>query len=167
MRRYENAHERLVPLLVEVVGAQSYLEFGTGTGETILKVKCPVRIGVDAKVDCLLPFPSQFLRMTTSDFIRYHTETYAPFDVVFIDADHEAESVLADFDGIWPPVSPEGLVLLHDGNPETVADTAPGYCNNAWEAVRALTGRGKFEMVTLPYHPGLTIVRKRERWGPR
>ena len=57
-----------------------------------------------------------------------------------------------------------GLYILHDTNPETEKDAKPGLCDNAWEAAFEISSVE--EAVTLPYCPGLTIVRKRESWGP-
>lgn len=163
MNRSQTAHETLIPLLCEIIGAQKYLEFGTHANETIGKVGCPIRYGVDtAPVDC----PGvQMFRMTTQEFIAKEAAALAPFDVVFIDADHHPERVMADFVGIAPYMSNEGLILLHDVNPETWADTAPGLCDNAWLAAQRLITLGA-EAVVLPYHPGLMIVRKRVVWGP-
>ena len=167
MKRNQTFHERLIPLLVEGIGAESYLEFGTHMNETIGKVRCPRRIGVDLN-PAWLGMPSvDFYKMTTREFIEKRAEGLAPFDFVFIDADHSAEAVEKDFEGIWPFVAPEGLVCLHDTNPETLADTAPGLCGDSWKFARSLSGYGGDECVTLNYHPGLTIVRKRVSWGPK
>lgn len=166
MRRLQTFHEKLIPMLVDAIGARTYLELGTGNGETILKVSDSIRrIGVDSRVKLDLTFPSRFIDCTVSAFIYDHAADLGPFDACFIDADHAAASVAEDFNGIWPHISPEGLVFLHDGNPEMEADTVPGYCGNAWAAIKEITRR--HEAVTLPFHPGLTIVRKREKWGPR
>ena len=102
--------------------------------------------------------------MTTDVFIKHHAHKHAPFNVVFIDADHSAEALHADFWGILPHVADDGLILMHDTNPETLADTAEGMCGDAWRFVRDLSPFR--EMVTLNYHPGLTIFRKRDQWGP-
>ena len=169
MKRNQTLHETLIPLLVEGLGAKTYLELGTHENETIGKVRCERRFGVDiyAKPDTNMTFPDggmAIFRMTTQDFIRDIAEKFAPYDFVFIDADHSADAVRADFGGIWPFVSSEGIVCLHDTNPGTVADTAPGLCGDSWKTARRLSV--DFEAVTLPYHPGLTIIRKREKWGP-
>lgn len=163
MRRHQTFHETLIPLLVEGVGAQCYLELGVGNNETISKVKCLVRVGVDRIVRPLARVV--LYSMTTTEFIHKHAARHAPYDFVFIDADHSARAVERDFCGIWPHVSPEGLVLLHDTNPEAQADTAPGLCGDAWKAAKKITEC--YEATTLPYQPGLTIVRKRIRWGPK
>jgi hypothetical protein len=58
------------------------------------------------------------------------------------------------------------LVCFHDSNPELESDTAPGFCGDSWKFAKELTRDKRYECVTLPYHPGLTIVRKRSQWGP-
>lgn len=159
MRRHQTFHEALIPLLVKGIGAEKYLEFGTHLNETYNKVKCKRKWGVDINAK----IPACF-KMTTAEFILEHAARCGPFDFVFIDADHSAEAVLADFYGIWPYVSPEGLVICHDTNPQYPEDTIPGLCGDAWKSAQEISKR--HESVTLPYHPGLTIIRKREKWGP-
>jgi predicted O-methyltransferase YrrM len=144
------------------MGFQSYLELGTFDNSTISGVECAKRYGVDLKPQ---PCPGvTMFAMSTAEFIENEAKKYAPYDCVFIDANHSAQSVREDFGGILPYVSPEGLILLHDSNPETEADCQPGYCGDAWRFVRSLTV--DFECVTLPFHPGITIVRNRQKWGP-
>lgn len=163
MKRDQTFHERLIPLLVEGIGARSYLEFGTHKNETISKVNCPMRYGVD-----LAPIRNIsdifFFQMSTQEFIAHHAAKYAPFNFVFIDADHSASAVENDLRGIMPHVSEEGLVCLHDSNPATIADTVAGLCGDCWTLLPMLTNR--MECLTLPYHPGLSIIRNRVRWRP-
>jgi len=130
--------------------------------ETISKVRCERKYGVDLKpVECE---GAMMFGMSTQAFIDKYAGMHAPYDVVFIDATHSEGAVRQDFEGIWPHVSAEGLILCHDTNPEKVADTDPGLCGDAW---RWAYGHQLLEAVTLPYHPGLTIIRKRMKWGPR
>lgn len=161
MKRHQAWHETFIPLLVEVCDARTYLELGSGMNETLSRVRCERRFGVDVK-----PYPLEdvtHFAMTTAEFIANCAREYAPYDIVFIDGDHAFESVSADFFGIWPYVSDEGLVLLHDTQPLTRDDTLPGASGTAWRAAQMVVGF--FESVTLPYGPGLTIVRKRCAWG--
>lgn len=163
MKRNQTFHETLIPMLVEGIGAKSYLEFGTHQNQTIGKVRCEKRYGVDRQVISLSG--AEMFHMTTEEFIKGHARECGPFDFVFIDADHRREAVEADFYGIIDHVTPEGLVCLHDTNPETEADTKDGLCSDAWTFPRTLSTY-RHEAVTLPYHPGLTIVRNRKTWGP-
>jgi predicted O-methyltransferase YrrM len=167
MKRYQTFHEVLIPLLVEGIGAESYLEFGTHRDETIGNVRCERRIGVDIAARFLeIGAGIRRFAMSTQEFIQDHAADLAPYDFVFIDADHSAEAVAKDFHGIWPYVSEDGLVCFHDSNPELESDTAPGFCGDSWKFAKELTRDKRYECVTLPYHPGLTIVRKRSQWGP-
>lgn len=163
MNRLQTFHETLIPMLVSACGAQSYLEFGTHTNETIGRVVCGRRYGVD--INPIRCHGVTMFQMTTREFIRNHASLNAPYDFVLIDADHTADAVEDDYNGILPHVSPEGLICLHDTNPQTELDTQFGLCGNAWEFARDLHDRGA-EALTLPYHPGLTIIRKRIQWGP-
>jgi len=164
VNRLQTVHESLIPALVETVGAVSYLELGTYNNETIARVKVPKRYGVDIKAAPL--DGAMMFSMTTAQFIERYAAIYAPYDVVFIDADHNKAAVERDFRGILPHVAHDGLILLHDTNPETEADVVPGFCGDAWRFARTLHDE-RFECVTLPYHPGLTIVRNRFLWGPK
>lgn len=163
MRRDQTAHERLIPLLVDIVGAARYLELGTHHNQTISKVKCERRYGVD--INAVLCEGAEMFSMTTQEFFDKHAAALAPFDFCFIDACHDAEAVRRDFGVVWGFMADEGLICLHDTNPQTVPDTAPGFCSDSWKFAMCLVGTGH-EAVTLNYHPGLTIVRKRVRWEP-
>ena len=175
MKRNQTFHEKLIPLLVEGVGAESYLEFGIHFGETFLKVKANQIVGVDlefsppwlTKGTWPVGPGMKIFEMSTSEFIETHAAKYAPYDFVFIDADHSAEAVEKDFHGIYPHVADEGLICLHDTNPESVHDTDPKLCGDAWLFAQKLPKEFTCEAVTLPYHPGLTIIRKRISWGPK
>ena len=166
MKRLQTFHETLIPMLVEMSGAKSYLEFGTYHNDTIAHVKCEKRYGVDINP---IPLPIagvEMFAMTTQEFIKRDAALLAPLDFVFIDADHSEAAVRADFFGILDYVSPEGIICFHDSNPETLADTDPGLCGTSWKFAELLHNDG-YEAVTLPYHPGLTIVRNRMTWGPK
>ena len=164
MTRSGSLHSSIISALVEALGCESYLEFGTHFCETISKVTCERKYGVDQRVLSIELDNTTFFEMTTAEFIKNEAAKHAPYDFVFIDADHAASAAKEDFFGILPHVSDEGLILLHDTNPETTKDTEPGLCGDSWKAARAITHI--FEGVTLPYYPGLTIIRNRKHWGP-
>jgi predicted O-methyltransferase YrrM len=165
IRKAGSLHGSIISSLVFSLGVESYLEFGTHWNETIGMVNCPRKYGVDLKLLNIELENTTFFEMTTQEFIEKEAKKYAPYDFVFIDADHSYVSVRKDFFGIIDHVSPEGLVCLHDTNPELVKDTGPGFCGDSWRFAEELWKDG-YEAVTLPFHPGLTIMRNRQRWGP-
>ena len=163
MKRDQTFHERLIPMLVEGLGAQTYLEVGTHANETIGKVKCQTRIGIDPNMveceGCIM------FKMTCEEFVLENAAKFAPYDVCFIDAQHDADSVRRDFLSILPYMAADSLMILHDTSPENLSDAQPGFCGDAWKFVPYLLGAG-YETCTLGYHPGLTLVRRRSKWGP-
>lgn len=168
-------HEDLIALLVSRLRVRSYLELGIAQQETLAKVwrACTQKIRVDA-VDVKLPPQERrceyinYHEMTTQEFLR-GVPTFAQWQVVFIDADHSEAAVREDLTAVWPHVEEQGLVLLHDTYPASEADTAPGLCGEAWLAAQGLPyslPTDRAEIVTLPFHPGLTVIRKRQRHLP-
>lgn len=162
MNRSQTLHERLIPLLVEGTGAQRYLEIGTFENATISKVVCPMRIGVDPAVveleGCVM------FKMTCAEFLLENAAKLAPYDFIFLDADHSANAVRSDFIGLWPYVAPDGMVAIHDVQPQHESDAQPGYCGDSWKVAMSIVGG--FEACVINYHPGTLLVRKRSRWGP-
>ena len=163
MKRNQDFHERLIPVLVEGIGAQTYLEIGTFENATIGKVVAPTRIGVDpqaVELDGCIMF-----KMTCAEFLLENAPKLAPFDFVFIDGDHSSPAVRADFIGLWPYVAADGMVAIHDMQPENESDAQPGYCGDGWKVGMSIVGG--FEACVLNYHPGLLLGRKRSRWCPK
>lgn len=168
MTRDHTLHEQLIPFLVYRLGCQCYLELGVGQNETMRRVAAECvngtrLIGVDRTEPRQREPGVEYFIMTTDEFFR-KVDGLRP-DFVFIDADHSAKQAERDFDNSWRIIRPEGLVCLHDTNPATEADTVPGLCGDVWRLARELWMCEK-EAVTLPFHPGLTIVRKRCSWIP-
>ena len=170
MKRNQQLHEWLIPALAMEIGAKSYLELGCHQNETVAAM--PDAMGPEARIFAVdINEPNyrvtgvEYRIMNTADYLSDWAGADAPFDLAFIDADHSARAALSDFEAVWRHMAPEGLVLLHDTNPETVADTQPGYCGDSWRVAKYLADSG-FESITLNYHPGLTMVRKRVSWGP-
>ena len=160
-------HEWFIPTLAGRLKISSYLEIGLYHGDTIMAVK-KIRphahcIGVD-RVHVELEGVTVF-DMDSARFWRECAVGWR-FDMIFIDADHSADAAREDFARAWEHITAEGLVILHDTNPHTVGETAPGYSGDCWKFAQELHARG-FEAVTLPFNPGLTIVRNRVHWGPK
>jgi predicted O-methyltransferase YrrM len=100
---------------------------------------------------------------STEEFSKYAQSNNLQIDMLFIDADHSYESVKNDFEKFFPLVKDNGIILLHDGYPKDAAHTDDGYCGDGYKAIAELTkSQVGFEMMTIPVHPGVTIVRKRK-----
>lgn len=71
---------------------------------------------------------------------------------------------MSDFRNYFPHVRPHGLILLHDSHPGDASFVAPDLCGGVYQAVEELLQDcAEYEMVTIPFSPGVTICRKRKR----
>lgn len=159
-----NKHMEFVGLIKELVSlyqVETYVEIGVEQGRTFNQISPLVKraVGVDKVMPTkLIMYPNvELFHMTSAQFAL---EWKDPIDLLFIDADHGA--VLSDFDALSPFVRKGcGLILLHDTYPTQEYMIDPYYCDNAWEAARAIhKDYPDWEIVTLPGpHAGLSICR--------
>ena len=155
--------------LIKLFVPHTYVEVGVQNGYTfnVLSPKVKRAVAVDiGDMSQIIARPNvEKLRMKSEEFATRWT---GPIDLLFIDADHRKESVLADFDNLSPFV-PEGtgLILLHDTHPVTTRLLADDCCSNAWEAAWDIRKKRKYqdiEIITLPGpYAGLSIIRKAKR----
>jgi predicted O-methyltransferase YrrM len=155
--------------LIRLFEPHTYVEIGVKKGHTFNVISPLVKraVAVDInEMSTIVARPNvEICRMTSLEFARQWND---PIDLLFIDADHRKESVLADFDALSPFVQEgTGLILLHDTYPAAEYLLADGYCSNAWEAAFEIRKKRKysdFEIVTLPGpYAGLSIIRKAKR----
>jgi cephalosporin hydroxylase len=152
--------------LIKLFEPATYVEIGVKKGHTfnIIAPLVDLAIAVDINnMSTIVQHPNvKKYQMTSLEFAKQWND---PINLLFIDADHRKESVLADFDALSPSVQEgTGLILLHDTYPSAEYLLADGYCSNAWEAAFEIRKNRKydnFEIVTLPGpYAGLSIIRK-------
>ena len=92
------------------------------------------------------------------------TSYQSKVDFVFIDGDHRAEIAFGDFERALKLITPEGLIALHDTYPKSIEFTSEAneWCGSAYR-VPSLIRKNfpEFECITIPRHPGLTLVQRR------
>lgn len=83
-------------------------------------------------------------------------------DLLYIDADHSHEQSLSDFENFAPWIVPNGLVLMHDTFPRREEDESPYASGTAWKTAQYIKQHyaTQFEIMTLPYLCGLSLLRK-------
>lgn len=152
---------------------KTYLELGIGSCSTFNRMAplFMVSLAVD-KMESNLGHitPSDKVRgfgLTTSQFLTGEGRQYE-YDFVFIDANHDANFVLADFNLVFPLVSGGGYIVIHDTYPPGGTHMGIEACHNAWKEAEYLSNfKGvsghPYEIITLSGHLGLTLVRKRSR----
>lgn len=162
--------------LVKLYKPRVYMELGTKKGYTFNAISPLVwlAVGVDSAgfSDSVQRRDNTVLyKMKTDDFVNVWSSTKKdmPVDFLFIDACHEKDQVLRDFDNFSPFVTDgTGLIFLHDTHPMMQSLIDPGYCDNsheaAWEIRTSDKYKTDFEIVTLPGPTfGLSIIRKAKK----
>lgn len=163
----QTGHVDVIASLCSLIGARTYLELGVYDGNCLFAVaeRNPgiQAVGVDKNpLNEILPENVQFVLSFTADYLKSLKDEQ--FDVVFIDANHDANAVMDDLQGVFPHVSDHGLIFLHDTFPIDASWTVPELCGSAYMVPKTMHHLHDIaEYVTLPYHPGLTIIRKRKK----
>jgi len=137
-----------------------YIELGLYEGETFNKVKnyCGYAIGVDIKS---VQLDGKTYACTTDHFFE-HIFINQKADMIFIDADHNYDSCLKDFENSLKVLNQGGCILLHDTDPESDHLFDPGYCGNSYRIVDYLESRDDLNIVTFPCtEAGLSIVTRK------
>lgn len=153
-----------IQYLAQNLGTQKYLELGVCQAETlrVMANTVPECHGVDVnRPNEQLPSCVKFYQMTTDSFFL-RNRYYGYFDLIYIDANHNIEYVKRDLINSLKCLQPNGLVLLDDTYPPNTTYFNPKFCEDAYllsEYCRN-TMSDKIEMLTLPFVPGLTMIRK-------
>jgi predicted O-methyltransferase YrrM len=158
-------HLEFIVHLASIVKPKKYLEVGIFQAGLINRLSplipeiTAVDIDPQAKKYIRDVKRVKFLNLDSKEFWKSYGDS--EFDMIFIDGNHSRESVLSDFWGALKVVKDQGLILLHDTYPRDFEATNPARCDNGYLAIEEVRLKhGLFEMMTIPVHPGLTIVRK-------
>ncbi len=161
-------HTSFITFLAQWIKPRVYLELGVRYGP-IIKNMLPLArriIGVDLKKDqAFNQLPVEFYEMSTEQFFDQAPGLNLQVDLALIDADHSHESSLRDFDRLFPYVIEDGIICLHDTYPINEYFTRADKCSDSWRTahfIRQNYGE-RCEILTLPFQPGLSIVRKSTR----
>jgi hypothetical protein len=164
----------LVCEIVSRLKPKVYLELGVKKGNTISSISSYAKrsIGVDIHNPSKIK-GYEFYNMTTDQFfekVKNKEIDLLYVDAAFIDANHSRESVLKDFYNVWSILRDNGIIILHDTYPKDKIFVDEKLCGDAYLAAWEISLKDipMIEYFTLPVHPGLTFIRKREYqvlWG--
>lgn len=168
-------HVSILLMLGSIIRPKVYIEYGVRHGTLFnvmieatksFKTRC---IGVDmSSIDNKHSNGEYYDRCTTDKFADEILPNLGiVVDMVFIDADHSKDQAFRDFEKIFPYVAEDGLIVMHDTYPLNEMYTNPSYCDDsylaAWKIRTTDYYKLRAEIITLPVHPGLTIIRKSTR----
>lgn len=155
-------HENVIVQIIINTGCTKYLELGIYDGLNISKIAPHVgkAVGVDISDERLLYHNFEFIKTTTDEFFSNNKET---FDVIFIDADHQFESVVSDLEKSLKILNKHGIIFLHDTDPKSAHYIQPRYCNNCYKIIDYIrNNHPELDLINLPIsEAGLTIVNRK------
>lgn len=157
-------HVGFLTLMASWIKPVKYLELGVRCGKNFCAVSqfCEKAIGVDVVFH---NFPikknMEFFEGLTDDYFA-KLPPDEMFDMVFIDADHSHEQSLQDFLNVKDRVIEDGFIFFHDTYPYDPWMFQPDQCNDCYKTALYIKQNfaAEFEVVTLPFNPGVTIVKK-------
>jgi len=162
----------LMTELVRLYKPHTYVEIGVRKGYTFNNMavlpEIQRAVAVDISIQRTVNGPNDKIEHYEMPSLEFAKVWQDPIDLLFIDADHRARSVLADFNALSPFVPKgHGLILLHDTHPNDECLLKEGFCFDAWWAARTIHTHGMYadwEIVTLPGpYAGLSIIRNAEK----
>ena len=110
---------------------------------------------------------TEFVLSPTLDYADQIKKNPFEIDMLFIDADHSEKAVRDDFMAFFPFIKDDGIIILHDSYPLNEEWTVSHFCGDGYKAIDKLSrNTNEYEMMTIPFHPGLTLCRKRKSQIP-
>lgn len=162
-------HTEFLVYMAKWIKPISYLELGIWGGQNFYAVSkhCKLATGVDHVITNYREPKSDNINLIEKTTDKYFEDLSADtyFDMIFIDAWHSKESVIKDFTNASKHIMDDGFIFLHDSYPCDKSLTVATLCNDCWAAVLSMKNDfiDDFEIVTLPFSPGLTICKKMKR----
>lgn len=138
-------------IINDIIGIEdlSYLELGTHDNSNFERIKCNRKQSVDTNGRAMFTG-------TTDDFFK-QLDPDSRYDIIFIDANHDYEFVLRDFNnsvGIC-----DKWIILHDMVPPDKNHTNRNRCSDSYKVLYHLKKFTKYDVYTLNHNCGLTFVK--------
>jgi hypothetical protein len=125
----------IINFFIQKFNYQSYLELGVrDKTNTFNHINCIKKEGVDIDDGCQ---PTHL--MTTDDYFSSVGKD-VKWDIIFIDASHEKNQVLKDFNNSLEHLNENGTIIMDDINPFFEELLQEYYCHNEWEVFANLRG---------------------------
>jgi hypothetical protein len=127
----------------------SYLELGVRDNINFDKINARTKMSVDINGDAMF-------NGTTDEYFASLTPD-TKFNIVFIDACHDYEYVLRDFNNSVDHAT--DWILLHDMIPPSLKYTASKFCSDSYKILYYMLKEQQFEIYPMNNNFGFTLIR--------
>ncbi len=146
-------HTEVINYTIQKKNYRSYLEVGTQNNINFHAVSCGLKHGVDPD-----PNYSPTFKCTSDEFFEKNCMKY---QCIFLDGLHTVEQIRKDFINAMECLTDDGVIIIHDTNPEKEIWTRHPRVSKQWTGdvfkfICQLSG----EFITLPFDYGITIAKK-------
>lgn len=147
----QNGYISLLINSIPNINNMSYLELGLDRGENFDTINTIDRTSVDSNPNTVATY-----YLTTDEFFNYNSRN---FDIIFIDANHEYQQVLRDFQNSL--VVCNRYIFLHDMFPAKEEYIVSEKCGDAYKLLYYLIEQQHLnaEIRTLNTDCGLTVIK--------
>jgi predicted O-methyltransferase YrrM len=151
-------YSEFIKYICALTNVKSYLELGVSIGFCLHNVSKIVDKAVGVDLEDNRQFKGgEFHKIKTDDFFAVNTDK---FDLIFIDANHDIEYVVKDFENSLKVLNPNGIIILDDTDPLYEYLTSQSRCGDAYK-IKDHIRKNHYELdiVTLPILcKGMSIV---------
>ena len=145
----------MIEYLIKKNNYKKYLEIGCDQNQLFSRINIQNKVGVD-------PASGGNVRETSDNFFEKNKDM---FDIVFIDGLHIYEQVKKDILNSIKYLNDEGVILIHDCLPDSMAKQAvPRYemqwNGDVWKAIVDLRQNTDLEIFTCEIDQGIGIIKK-------
>lgn len=145
----------LIKYLINKNNYKNYLEIGCDQNQLFSKIEIENKTGVD-------PESGGNIKTTSDDFFLNNT---GKFDIIFIDGLHMYEQVKKDIINSVNCLNDDGIVLVHDCMPDSMAKQAVPrfkmkWNGDVWKAIVDLRQNKNLDIYTCEMDEGIGIIKK-------
>ena len=145
----------MIEYLIKKNDYKKYLEIGCDQNQLFSRINIQNKVGVD-------PASGGNVRETSDNFFEKNKDM---FDIIFIDGLHIYEQVKKDILNSIKYLNDEGVILIHDCLPDSMAKQAvPRYKlqwnGDVWKAIVDLRRNTDLEIFTCEIDQGIGIIKK-------